>query len=462
MGLRRQRWHKGDWRVWRETLGANWSEDTGRPQGCPFVMKRLIPFLAAALVSIAAHSQPALDPLKGAIAAKQWARADAELLRLQGVPGVDRTELLFLEGMMAMSRNQFDAAAHAFRQILDARPDLLRVRLELARALYLAGKFDAARGQFETVLAADLPEPVAENVRTFLDRIRARRNWRFDVSVGYIADSNANGGSNKETVTINGLSFRLSDDARQSSGSGLDIRASGQYRFPVNEKTRLAVWSDFWRRDYTNSRFDDMMIKLGAGPVWFSRDGELSISPFYAYRTYGNAPYLEQRGVRLDALQKVTTRWLIKGTSEWSYQSFDKAPDHNGPLFWISARAHAVVSTTSSAYAGLSYQREQSGSAFRDSRTWGAVVGASHDWASGVGASAELGVQRQRFLQTQPIFDQQRVDRETVATLRLVYRPWTVFGTSPAIAVSRIRNRSTIDFYSSARTLIQFVGEKRF
>ena len=143
-------------------------------------MRRPVVFLVAGLLSISAHSRSELDAIKDAIAAKQWARAAAEVVRLPGVPGIDRTELSFREGMEAMSQNQFDAAAQVFRRILDERPDLLRVRLELARALYLAGKDEAARSQFETVLAADLPAPVAENVRTFLDRLRARRAQRLD------------------------------------------------------------------------------------------------------------------------------------------------------------------------------------------------------------------------------------------------------------------------------------------
>lgn len=425
-------------------------------------MKRPVLLLAALLVSVSAHSRAELDTIKDAIAARQWTRAATELLRLEGMPGVDGTEVRFLEGTMAMSRKQFDAAAQTFRRILDARPDLLRVRLELARALYLAGKDDAARSEFEKVLVADLPAPVAENVRTFLDRIRARRAQRIDVSLGYVADSNAAGGMSQEPATINGLSYRLSDEARRSAGSGVDIRARAQYRVGLTEKTRLTAWSEFLRKDSANSRFDDTTIKVGGGTVWASRASEVSLSPFYTYRTYGNSPYLKSHGVRLEALRKIAARWRINGSSEWSYQRFAKTPGRNGPLCRVAARAQAVVSQHASAYGEMSYQREQGASALHDSSTWGAVVGASRDSASGVAASAEFGVRRQRYFQTHPAFDQVRADRETVAKLQMIHRRWKVFGTSPAIAVSRIRNHSTIDAYSSARTLVKFVSEKRF
>ena len=425
-------------------------------------MKRPVVFLVATLVSISAHAQSELNAIKEAVAAKQWAQAAAQVARLQGVPGIDRTELRFREGMKAISRNQFDAAAKIFRRILDEQPELLRVRLELARALYLAGKDEAARSEFRRVLAADLPEPVADNVRTFLDRIRARRAQRVDVSLGYVADTDAAVGTRRDSATINGLSYQLSDDSQRPSGSGVDIRARGRYRLSLTERTQLTAWSEFSRKDFTDDRLDDTTIKVGGGTVWSVHRSEVRVSPFYTHRIYANTAHLKQHGVRFEALKKIATRWLIEGTSEWSYQRLVKRAGRNGPLCRVAARARAAVSKNASAYGEMSYLREQGASAFYDSGTWGAVVGASRDSASGVDASAELGVRRQRFYQWQPVFGQARADRKTEAKLQMINRRWKLFGTVPAIAVSHIRVHSTIDAYSSASTLVKFVSEKRF
>ena len=58
------------------------------------------------------------------------------------------------------------------------RPGVVRVRLELARALFLKGENDLSRRHFEHVLAGNPPAPVLANVRRFLAEIRARRRWR--------------------------------------------------------------------------------------------------------------------------------------------------------------------------------------------------------------------------------------------------------------------------------------------
>ena len=56
-----------------------------------------------------------------------------------------------------------DEAIAAFRQMLVADPNPVRVRLELARAFFLKGEDSLARQHFEAVLAGGVPEPVAAN-----------------------------------------------------------------------------------------------------------------------------------------------------------------------------------------------------------------------------------------------------------------------------------------------------------
>ena len=53
--------------------------------------------------------------------------------------------------------------------ILVNRPELIRVRLELARTFFLRGRDGLARRHFELVLAGGVPPPVAINIYNFLN-----------------------------------------------------------------------------------------------------------------------------------------------------------------------------------------------------------------------------------------------------------------------------------------------------
>lgn len=68
-----------------------------------------------------------------------------------------------------------DEAIASFRTILADQPELDRVRLELARALFYKREDSLARRHFERVLAGEPPAPVVANIRRFLATIRARR-----------------------------------------------------------------------------------------------------------------------------------------------------------------------------------------------------------------------------------------------------------------------------------------------
>ena len=104
--------------------------------------------------------------------------------------------------------NLLSEAIGAFRTMLIDEPDLLRVRLELARAFYLKGEDDLARRHFELVLAADPPEAVVANVRGFLTNIQARRRWRFRMGAALAPDSNIGGTSEERIIYIFNLPFR--------------------------------------------------------------------------------------------------------------------------------------------------------------------------------------------------------------------------------------------------------------
>ncbi|MYE01363.1 MAG: hypothetical protein F4Y03_08780, partial [Alphaproteobacteria bacterium] len=99
----------------------------------------------------------------------------------------DRTDIRFLAGLAAMGAAErraeesrdvlLDEAIAAFRAVLVESPGLVRVRLELARALYFKREDALARDHFERVLAGNRPPAVADNVRRFLEEMRARRRW---------------------------------------------------------------------------------------------------------------------------------------------------------------------------------------------------------------------------------------------------------------------------------------------
>ena len=148
--------------------------------------------------------------------------------------------MLFLIGLAAAGASQqpnladderealLDEAIASLRSVLINRPDLVRVRLELARAFFLKGEDSLARGHFERVLAGKPPAPVAANVQRFLAEIRARRRWTMYLGGAMSPDSNIGGGSDERIIYINDLPFRRDAEELTTSGIGVSVWTGGE------------------------------------------------------------------------------------------------------------------------------------------------------------------------------------------------------------------------------------------
>ena len=193
---------------------------------------------------------------------------DAEFL-LQGVrPGEGNADDLdFLYGSIAMAREDWQTAIARFRAMLIRDPTLPRVRLDLALAYFRAGEDSSAAYHFRQVLGdEDLPPVVRARTLAFLDTIRRRKTWSVSAAVSLAPDSNINAATSSREVNLFGLPAQLSEDARQTSGVGLNATISGGYEARISPDLRFRTSASLSTRTYEQSKFNDRTLTLRAGP----------------------------------------------------------------------------------------------------------------------------------------------------------------------------------------------------
>ena len=198
------------------------------------------------------------------------------------------------------------------------QPGLVRVRLELARAFFLKSEDDLARQHFEQVLAGDLPPPVAANVRAFLNQIRARKRWSFNLGFALAPDSNIGAGSEERTIYIFGLPFQRDAEELTTSGIGVAVWGGAEYQVPVAERLRLRAGGSFSRREYEGSQFDQLFLAGHAGPRWFvDRETEASLLASARQRWLGTAPEFRDLGARLEVGRRVSQSVKAFAQASW-------------------------------------------------------------------------------------------------------------------------------------------------
>ena len=82
-------------------------------------------------------------------------------------------EFDFNYGLAAIESGHYEDAIFALERVVFLRPDILRLRLELARAHFLNENFVAARAEFQRVLERSPPPNVQENIARFLAQMDA-------------------------------------------------------------------------------------------------------------------------------------------------------------------------------------------------------------------------------------------------------------------------------------------------
>jgi hypothetical protein len=357
-------------------------------------------------------------------------------------------EALFLSGEIDEQDGRYQDGVARFRQILVDHPKLVRVRLDLARSLFEMHDDVAAAYHFRLVLAQPgLPQSVIDNVYRYLTAIRQRKRFIFFLDFGLAPDTNINAAPALNQVMLFGLPFTLSEPAKQKSGVGVVFSANGEYRAPLSPDVRLRTGASIYRADYPGGMFDDMQFRADVGPQFLFSRSDVSVLAVLAKRSFGNDPYNEGYGGRIEASHMTTDRLRIEGYVEglsWDYhtQAFLDGFTVNGVLF-------ATYGLTSSSFVrlitGVGTERTASPAFANNSVRLGA--GYEQNFPYGLTVYVEPDVTVSGYDAVDPAFAKRRIDRLYSVRLALNKRDWQVEGFSPVFAYTFTHDDSNIDFY---------------
>ncbi len=137
-------------------------------------------------------------------------------------------------------------------------------------------------------------------LRRDFNYVRATNPWRVDLSFGVNPSSNVNGGSSKDTITLFGLPFTLSEDAKALSGFQAFATADISYR--LKETQRSQTWLGFQayhRETWLTDAAKD------AAPT--AKGGDFRYTS--AALTFKHQHVLSNKGTRLDLSARLGRNW---------------------------------------------------------------------------------------------------------------------------------------------------------
>ena len=422
-------------------------------------------------------SDPRVNTARALVQRNRFAEA-LEILLPLAKDHPDQTDVRFLMGLAASRWSQepsigeetrvalLDEAIAAFRSILIDEPGLVRVRLELALAFFFKGNDDLAIDHFERAMVGKPPAPVIDNIRSFLNVMRARRRWSGYFGFSLAPDTNINAASDAQFIYINGLPFRRSAQSQASSDIGVVGWGGAEYQYPLADRWRLRAGFNVNHREYKGGRFDQTFLSGYVGPRWFlSRNTEMSLLASASQRWWSGSPFNYDVGARLEVEHRFFPGLRASARAAWQDRTNQQQKFLEGPLMVFSLGASYVLFPTVQVNALVGYQHQDAEApnwtndgywtrvGTNVALPWGFTVGASAEfrWTnfeSGWGIRTPDGIARE--------------DRTRILSATLLNRAITVFGFSPQIAFSNQVRETNAQLFDFKRNLVEMRWVRQF
>ncbi|MEX2389194.1 MAG: surface lipoprotein assembly modifier [Phycisphaeraceae bacterium] len=379
----------------------------------------------------------------------------------------DRIAAWFALGQTANAQGEHREAVRHYRRILADHPGLVRVRLELARSLFLLHDDEVADHHFRLALAGDLPEPVQATIQRYRREIRQRRRWSLNVRVAGVGNTNINVAPTIEQIELFGLPFELDDDARPRSGFGVLTQIAGEYRLPLQDHVQLRLGGHVQHTHYGDRRFNDTLLAGHVGPRWVTRTdtfGDIEISLLaQGYRRWiGHKRHDYAAGPALELAIEPTRRVRLTTRLDHLITRYDNRPDMDGGITSVSLRPIVVLSPTSYATLNLGAAREHTD--HERLRNWQYRVGLGyhHDLPHGFTIGLRPEYRYVTYDHDWPAFGARRHDHVLHLRADVLNRRLDVFGFTPTVGYRYQRRRSTIDLYEFDQHRFELGFTKQF
>ena len=384
--------------------------------------------------------------------------AERLIARLRAAPEPS-LQVLFLSGHLKLARGDVAGAVEEFRRILNRDPTAVRVRLDLALALYRERDYPAALYHFELALSTDLPPQAKANALRFVRDIRQRQSyWTLDVAI--VSDSNVNYATRATDVPIGEARFQLNEDARAKAGTGLMVTLGGRKSFGPGLDNYVNLYTE--DTNFKGHRFDLFYGALTVGHTFAFASHDVFFEAGGHYANYG------ERSLYDGYLAKLGDNWRVRPDTrvtttlearELRYQDFGFLTGNQYALNLDWTRAlHG--STLLRLGSSVIKQEAQALSSAYDAQGLRGEVQTELASAWTVGMRAET--YWFRYDAPDPLFGATRHDRRSLLEATLLRRDLRWHGFSPKLIVGYNVGVSNIPLFAFDRSYVRLAFTRQF
>lgn len=404
---------------------------------------------------------------------QQWQAAAAFLGEYIELPGHDPLLRHYAQGALARVAGDHRSAAREYEALLEAQPDFLPARLELAR-VYAEDQRDREAAALFAAIAAgiDSDDPATAGVRArvdgYLAALQARQRWKGAVAAGPAWSDNINRSSASRTclfgVGDNCIIERTLPKAQQAVG--LDYDASLERRWALAGHHGLYVrglaFGQAWRG---HSAYNELNASVQAGYSWRSARHTVLLAPSYDYQALGNHALQGGSGMHGEWQYALDARSLLKLEADWKRQRYRQpglADNYDGELAALYATWFRALNPRWTVFAGVDLTDSHAADDANGYRQRGVRLGAARQW-SGTTATVFVSLRQRDYHAWSPLLEARRQDDEQNLIAIVRSERLAVAGLVPSLSLRYARIDSNVGWlYSHERSLFSLKWERAF
>ncbi len=288
-------------------------------------------------------------------------------------------KLNFEYATLAKKMGLLDEAISAYERMLIHKPDLPRVKLDLALAYMQLKDFSRAEKLFNEVLEGNPPEAVKQNISAMLARIGAaqkRHKLTGSLGFGYASDSNASAAPNSGTVSVFDVLVPVGDGGGEDADESIFTTASVNHSYTFNHQkgytwdTSLSVYKT---EQMSIDTLDLTVYNVKTGPTYTLGQGtKVGFEGAYSDIKLAHQDYLEISSLQADvekvlhpkvkvsAYGKVENRDFTNSRTTTTYEDKDGKAREFGGTALVAATPKDIFNVS------LTHRREDTQTLYND------------------------------------------------------------------------------------------------
>ena len=379
----------------------------------------------------------------------------------------------YLFGVAAVESNNLTRGAFALERVLAINPNHKDARAEMAKAHYLLGEKDAAKAEFNNVLAQNPDAQTKKSIEKLLTAIQkiegTTTTFGAYLEFGLGWDSNVSSAPDLQSIGVplfGGLLLDLGTTAKAKADHFMNLAGGISFRQPLTENlAAFGAVSGTNRLNGNEVAFDNSTLDLNAGLQYRLNHHNFTAALQDNHFDLDSEGFRHAYGATGQYLYNIDSNNQAGLYAQYSRLNYTGNSDRNADRKVIGINAGHVFKNDftpviyGSIYGGREVARDDTRQDLSQDVA-GMRAGGQLNFSSKWQMQASLGVELRDNDENDTAFLKKRKDRQYDASLGINYFPVQDWSIKPQLSYSK--NDSNIDLNSYDRTVISVSVRKDF